>query len=87
MAIRDAALTERGNLTMTPLIQQIVHVRFDGRSEELSLAQLDLNAQATDVQIRRAVEGHFDLPAHALNTYVVVRASQAIIVRPEAVYG
>jgi len=72
---------------MTPLIQQIVHVRFNGRSEELSLAQLDLNAQATDVQIRRAVEGHFDLPARTLDTHVVVRTSQAIIVRPEAVYG
>lgn len=72
---------------MTPLIQQIVHVRFDGRSEELSLAQLDLNAQSTDVQIKRAVEGHFDLPARALDAHVVVRTSQAIIIRPEAVYG
>ena len=72
---------------MTQLIQQIVHVRFDGRSEELTLAQLDLNAQATDVQIRRAVEGHFDLPARSLENHVVVRTSQAIIVRPEAIYG
>jgi len=72
---------------MTQLLQRALHVRFDGRSEELTLAMLGLNGDATDAQIRRAVEGHFDLPAHYLDHHVVVRASQAIIVRPEAIYG
>ncbi len=72
---------------MAQLINHAVHVRIDGRSEELTLALLDLNDNATDEQIRQAIAGHFDLPAHYLDGHVVVHASQAIIVRPEAIYG
>jgi hypothetical protein len=72
---------------MTQLINHTVHVRFDGRSEELTLAMLDLTINATDAQIRQALTGHFDLPANYLDSHVVVRTSQAIIVRPEAIYG
>ncbi|HZS76535.1 MAG TPA: hypothetical protein VFA41_07960 [Ktedonobacteraceae bacterium] len=72
---------------MTQLLQRALHVRFDGRSEELTLAMLGLQSDATDAQILRSVEGHFDLPAHYLDNHVVVRTSQAIIVRPEAIYG
>lgn len=72
---------------MTQLINHTVHVRFDGRSEELTLAMLDLTSNATDTRIRQALTGHFDLPANYLDSHVVVRTSQAIIVRPEAIYG
>ena len=72
---------------MTQLINRAVHVRFDGRSEELTLAVLDLNDTATDAQIRRAIASHFDLPTQALDNHVIVRTNQAIIVRPEAIYG
>lgn len=72
---------------MTQLLQRALHVRFDGRSEELTLAMLGLQSDATDAQIRGAVEGHFDLPAGYLDNHIVVRTSQAIIVRPEAIYG
>ena len=72
---------------MTQLINYAIHVRFDGRSEELTLAMLDLTSNATDAQIRQALVGHFDLPVNHLDSHVVVRTSQAIIVRPEAIYG
>jgi hypothetical protein len=72
---------------MTQLINRAVHVRFDGRSEELTLALLDLNDAATDAQIKQAITGHFNLPSQALDTHIVVRTNQAIIVRPEAIYG
>ena len=72
---------------MTQLINKAVHVRFDGRSEELTLVVLGLNSDATDAQIKHAVVRHFDLPAGHLDTYVIVRTDQAIIVRPEAIYG
>ncbi|MBO0781925.1 MAG: hypothetical protein J2P37_24155 [Ktedonobacteraceae bacterium] len=68
-------------------MDQIVHVRFDGRSEELRLSGLNLLPGASDEQIKRAVAVHFDLPQRHLDDHVVVRTSQAIIVRPEAVYG
>lgn len=72
---------------MAQLMNRAVHVRIDGRSEELTLALLDLTDDATDEQIKQAVAGHFDLPAQSLANHVVIRTSQAIIVRPEAVYG
>ncbi len=72
---------------MTQLMNHAVHVRVDGRSEELTLAMLDLNDSATNEQIKQAIACHFDLPAHSLDNHVVVRTSQAIIVRPEAIYG
>jgi hypothetical protein len=76
-----------GGIAMAQLINHAVHVRIDGRSEELTLAMLDLNDNATNEQIKLAITGHFDLPMHYLDNHVVVRTSQAIIVRPEAMYG
>lgn len=69
------------------LTNRAVHVRIAGRSEELSLAALHLQADATDLQIKDALVCSLDLPAHALAHHVIVRTSQAIIVRPEAIYG
>ena len=72
---------------MTQHLNQAVHVRFDGRSEELTMAILHLDSQATNPQIRQAVISHFDLPSHYLDNHVIVRTNHAIIVRPEAIYG
>ncbi|GCE49159.1 hypothetical protein EI42_05539 [Thermosporothrix hazakensis] len=69
------------------MTQRLLHVRFNGRSEELSLAALHLGNQATDQEIKRAVTHYLDLPTHILDDYVIVRTDQAVIVRPEALYG
>lgn len=69
------------------LADRIVHVRVSGRSEELNLATLGLQTDATDSQIKEAVVRSLDLPASSLADHVIVRTSQAIIVRPEAIYG
>lgn len=68
-------------------VNTAVHVRYNGRSEELGLTALDLQDTATDIQIKQAVERHLDLPASSLDHHIVVRTSQAIIVRPQAIYG
>jgi hypothetical protein len=68
-------------------MNQIIHVRFDGRSEELTATMLHLAIPATDSQIRQAIVSHFDLPANHLDDHVIIRTSDAIIVRPEAIYG
>jgi hypothetical protein len=72
---------------MAQLMDRTIHVRFDGRSEELSAAMLHLASNASDTQIKRAIASHFDLPQSYLDGYTVVRNSTAIIVRPEAIYG
>ncbi len=65
----------------------LLHIRFDGRSEELSLNALNLNRQATDDEIKQAVATHFERPTRYFQDYVIVRNSETIIVRPEAIYG
>ena len=72
---------------MTQLAPRTVHIRVAGRSAELTLADLNLSAEANDAQIKSAVARHLDLPAQDLAAHVIVRTSQAIIVRPEAIYG
>jgi hypothetical protein len=69
------------------LADRIVHVRVAGRSAELQMAALGLSDAAPDSQIKEAVLRALDLPATALVDHVIVRTSQAIIVRPEAIYG
>ncbi|MBX5456493.1 MAG: hypothetical protein IRZ31_06290 [Thermogemmatispora sp.] len=65
----------------------ILHLRYNGRSEELPLAELGLNRQASEAEIKQAVARYLDVACELLAPYVVVRTSQAIIVRPEALYG
>lgn len=69
------------------LMDRAVHVRVGGRSEELKLAALGLSGDATDAQLKVAIASYLDLPANSLANHVIVRTSQAIIVRPEAIYG
>jgi hypothetical protein len=69
------------------LADRIIHVRVAGRSEELNLAALGLQNEATDAQFKEAVARHLDLPVASLADHVIVRTSQAIIIRPEAIYG
>ena len=80
-----------GRCAMTQLLfdnaREMLHVRFDGRSEELPLATLNLDRQATDAEIKRALCAYFDRPARSFERHVIVRHSGAIVVRPEAIYG
>ena len=78
-----AQLTQLRNDAQAP----VVHVRFEGRSEELSLAKLNLASPATDTQVKRALATYFERTSSYFDNFVVVRNSQAIIVRPEAIYG
>jgi hypothetical protein len=68
-------------------MNQTIHVRFNGRSEELPLAQLNLGSDASDPQIKQSVAIHFDLPRTFFQDHVIVRTDHAIILRPEAIYG
>jgi hypothetical protein len=66
---------------------QRLHVRFNGRSEDLDLATLALAPDASDTQLRNALARRYDCVVEALDEYVIVREAQAIIVRPVAFYG
>jgi hypothetical protein len=64
-----------------------LHVRFDGRSEDLDLHTLGLSINASDAELRAALVRRYDRPADALDEYVIAREPQGIVVRPVAVYG
>lgn len=64
-----------------------LHVRFDGRSEELDLTALNLDQSVSDSELRSSLARRYDRNVADLDEYVIVREPHAIIVRPIAVYG
>ncbi len=65
-----------------------LHVRFEGHSWDLPLADLDVGFQSTDDQIRTAIAACLDVPMTRLAIYVIERhANGNLTLRPEAVFG
>lgn len=66
----------------------MVHIRFEGRSFDVSERDLSIAPGAGDREIKERVARHLDVGVERFRFYVVDRApSGALIVRPEAVYG
>ena len=65
-----------------------LHVRFEGRSWDLFLADLDLSNMSSDDDVRNALARHFDVLVGKFRSYVVERHTNGnLTVRPEAVFG
>jgi hypothetical protein len=65
-----------------------LHVRFEGRSWDLLLSDLDVGGLSPDNEIRQALARYFDVPEAKFNAYIVERhANGNLTVRPEAVFG
>jgi hypothetical protein len=65
-----------------------VHVRFDGRSLDIPLEDLDIGAGSAEPEIKRALARHLEVSAEKLRDYVVDRHQTGnLTVRPEAVFG
>ena len=67
----------------------MVHVRFDGRSYDLTERDLRLTAGMNDADIKERLARHFDVRPDRFKGYVVdrVAGNGNLIVRPGAVYG
>ena len=66
----------------------LVHVRFDGRSMDLALTDLDLGSLSSDGDVKRALARYLNVPDSRLREYVVDRHPTGnLTVRPEAVFG
>ena len=66
----------------------VIHVRFNGRSFDVSLGSLDVGVASADADVKRALATHLEVPANRLNDYVVDRhANGNLTLRPEAVFG
>jgi hypothetical protein len=66
----------------------VVHIRFDGRSLDISQGDLDVGAASSDNEIKRALARHLEVPEAKLRDYVIDRHDTGnMTVRPEAVFG
>lgn len=66
----------------------MVHIRFEGRSYDLTESQLGLRIEMNDTLVKERVAGYFDVNQDRLQFYVIDRRpSGNLIIRPEAVYG
>ena len=65
-----------------------LHVRFNGRSVDIPLNDLDLGRASTDQQVREATARYLDVSAREFRHYVVDRhETDNMTIRPEAVFG
>ena len=68
--------------------ERVLHLRFEGRSVDLPLRDLDLPGSACDLDVKEAVARYLDIPVRRFNDYVVERhATGNWTIRPEAVFG
>lgn len=66
----------------------MVHIRFEGRSYDVTESQLGVTAGMNDNSIKERLAQHFDVNRNRFDSYVLDRRpSGDLIVRPEAVYG
>jgi hypothetical protein len=66
----------------------VVHVRFEGRSFDVTLSDLDIGLGCSDAEIKRAVAGYLETPESRLRDYVIDRHETGnLTVRPAAVFG
>lgn len=71
-------------LSASPLL----HIRFDGRSADIPLGDLDVGRASGDGDIKLAVARYLDVPVEKFRHYVVDRHETGnLTIRPEAVFG
>ena len=64
------------------------HIRYEGRSYDVTEAQVGVAANMSDVEIKQRLAQHFDAALGSFEAYVVDRGPNGdLIIRPEAVYG
>ncbi len=65
-----------------------LHVRYEGRSWNLLLSDLDLGPLSADEDVRQALARYLGVPEGSFKVYVIERHRNGnITVRPEAVFG
>ena len=73
------------SITASPTL----HIRYEGESTDVSLADLDLGDISTDAQIRDAVATHLGIPSTKLSAFAIDRNTETgdITLRPQAIFG
>lgn len=73
---------------MANLNGPVAHIRFEGRSLDVPLSELDVGPFTPDSKIKLALSRHLEVADSRLRDYVVDRHDTGnLTVRPEAVFG
>ena len=74
--------------TQTGDREQVVHIRYGGRSTDVPLAGLDLTENVDERQIKNRLAAYLEVSPRQLDAYVVDRHPNGnLTLRPEAVFG
>jgi len=66
----------------------VVHIRFEGHSRDIPLADLDVGSLSGDAAIKQALARFLEVPEARLRDYIIDRHETGnLTVRPEAVFG
>ena len=66
----------------------VLHIRFEGRSFDVPLGDLDVGAMSRDVDIKRALAEYLGISSARLRDYTIDRhANDNLTIRPNAVFG
>ena len=66
----------------------VLHVRFDGRSFDVPLRDLDVAALSSDFEVKRALSSYLSIAQAQFRDYVVDRHETGnLTVWPEAIFG
>jgi hypothetical protein len=69
-------------------VAAVAHIRFEGRSLDVPLSELDVGPRSHDGEIKRALARFLEVPEAKLRDYVIDRHETGnLTVRPEAVFG
>ena len=86
--IHEKRIKEIGGEQAMVAQASLLHVRFDGRSVDIPLADLDVGQLSNDAQIKRATARYLEIPERELRSYIVDRhATDNMTIRPQAVFG
>ena len=67
---------------------RMLHVRFEGRSRDIPMRDLDLRDLSSDNDVREALANYLDVRVRKFRAYVIERHDNGnITVRPEATFG
>lgn len=65
-----------------------VHVRYEGRSLDITFDDLDIGELSTDAEVRRNVAQFLEVPTQKLANFSVDKSETGdITLRPQAVFG
>ena len=66
----------------------VIHVRFAGRSFDISMIGLHLTPASSDDQVKQEIAGYLEVADDRLDDYVIDRHPNGnLTIRPQAVFG